>query len=147
MKTDREQLTEIRDMVGRVGRGCQTQEEDTQVYRMFGSLSKDIASGVAQGITFALSNIRDASPDTSRGIARGLVFALTGMPVANHSDDEQAPVSVAQTEEAIAALKREVSELQAQFDAAVKQRDQALVALRESTELRMAEEALGRRTC
>jgi hypothetical protein len=61
MKTKREELAEIRDMVEQVARGTAkfNSDIDLEVFRMFGSMSKEMAVGVAIGITFALYNLQD----------------------------------------------------------------------------------------
>jgi len=61
MKTKREELAEIRDMVERVGTGNEPEgsEVDLQVFRMFGSMSQEMAAGIAIGITFALHNLQE----------------------------------------------------------------------------------------
>lgn len=47
----------IREMVRRVAEGTATTEQDTLVYQMFGSLTKEEAEGIVIGLTFALSNL------------------------------------------------------------------------------------------
>jgi hypothetical protein len=61
MKTRREELAEIRDMVEQVARGTAkcSSDIDLEVFRMFGSMSEEIAAGVAIGITFALHNLQE----------------------------------------------------------------------------------------
>jgi hypothetical protein len=57
------EIRAIREMVAQVANGTATQETDTQVYRMFGSLGKKEAMGVVIGITFMLSVIQTAQGD------------------------------------------------------------------------------------
>lgn len=61
MRTKREELAEIRDMVEQVARGTAkfSSDNDLEVFRMFGSMTKEIAAGVAIGITFALHNLQE----------------------------------------------------------------------------------------
>jgi predicted nucleotidyltransferase len=48
-------------MVEQVARGTAkfSSDIDLEVFRMFGSMSKEIAAGVAIGITFALQNLQE----------------------------------------------------------------------------------------
>jgi hypothetical protein len=61
MRTKTEELTAIRDEVITVAEGTATPEADTLVYRMFGSLSKEIAQGIVIGLNLAIREI--ARPD------------------------------------------------------------------------------------
>jgi hypothetical protein len=59
METKREQVTHIRDMVQSVANGEQMvgSQVDLQVYRMFGSISRDQASGIVLGLNMWLKNM------------------------------------------------------------------------------------------
>lgn len=57
MRTKTEELTSIRNEVLEVAEGRETPETDTLVYRMFGSLTKEMAQGVVIGINLAIREI------------------------------------------------------------------------------------------
>lgn len=57
-ETKRQEYIAIRDMVARVASGVANEEDDAQVYRMFGGVSKEYAQGIVRGMNFALSNFK-----------------------------------------------------------------------------------------
>ncbi len=57
MRTKTEELTAIRDMVFEVAEKGTGAASDTLVYRMFGSLSKEMAQGLVIGLNVAIREI------------------------------------------------------------------------------------------
>ena len=52
----RQEIIAIRDMVQHVAHECATHDEDQMIYHQFGSINRDEASGIVQGINMVLSN-------------------------------------------------------------------------------------------
>lgn len=61
MRSTQDELITIRDYLIKVAEGTQSEEIDTLVYRMFGSLSKEKAQGVVIGLNVAIREL--ARPD------------------------------------------------------------------------------------
>ncbi len=57
MRTTTEELTSIRDQVLQVAEGTARPETDNLVYRMFGSLIKEVAQGRVIGLNIAIREV------------------------------------------------------------------------------------------